>query len=292
MFCAGVLGARGRAGARRRDARTAVWHTLHTTMPAPSYLTNYLRQSGLLQWDRDALSSCELDQEVCRLLHTVAVLEDDTALSARQARSLGIDRSPDIAAFLPVWEREEAEHARALRFVLSGQSYDIPPSPPKKNALRRRCIALLPTTGLHHLPPTELVYCALGAAGEYATIVSYTELAKTVDQPAVASLLRSITRQEGRHFAFFLASAQVRAKSMSALSGRVAKQLLDSIWQPVGIPSLGLTAWRTIFARLLTNEDFRVRAEGMDRVVDMIPHLGGLNLMSTFLREHAPIAGP
>ena len=258
-------------------------------MSSSDHLADFLRHSGAIRWDRDALSTGELDQELCQILHTVAVLEDDTALSACQARSLGIDRARDIAGFLPVWEREEAEHARALRFVLASQIYDLPSTPPKANLVRRRLMALLPTTSLRHFPPTELVYCALGAAGEYATIVSYTELAKTVEQPAIASLLRSITRQEGRHFAFFLAAAQVRAKSMSSLNGALARRLLDTLWQPVGVPSLGLAAWRTIFVRLLADEDFRVRVEGMDRIVDMIPYLGGLNLMGNFLRDHAPI---
>ena len=260
-------------------------------MSAPGYLAKYLRYSGLIEWDGKALSACQLDQDLCQLLHTVAVLEDDTALSASQARSLGIDRSADIGAFLPVWEREEAEHAQALRFLLSTQTYEVPPSPPKGNLLRRRLVSLLPTTALHRVAPTELVYCALGAAGEYATIVSYTELAKTIDQPAVASLLRSITRQEGRHFAFFFAAAQARAESMSALSGRAARRVLESIWQPVGVPSLGLTVWRKIFAQLLANEEFRARVEGTDRVIDMIPHLGDLNLMRDFLRNHAPVEG-
>jgi hypothetical protein len=222
---------------------------------------------------------------MCRLLYTVALLEEDTSISAQQARALGIDRSPDMAAFLPVWEQEEAEHARALRFLLPKQTSNFPQPRPKTILFRRRCIARLPASAFHHLPQTELVYCALGAAGEYVTMVSYTELAKTIEQPPVASLVRSITRQEGRHFAFFLAAARVRAEAMSTLNGVLARRVLDSIWEPVGVPSIGLTAWRTIFARLLANEEFRVRVEAMDRVVDTIPHLGGLNLMRNFLRD-------
>jgi hypothetical protein len=117
--------------------------------------------------------------------------------------------------------------------------------------------------------------------------VSYTELAKLVEQPAVVSLLRAITRQERGHFAFFLAAARARAETMSRFNGLRARRILGSVWEPVGVPSLGIPLWRTIFAPLVRNADFCARLEGMDRVVDTIPHLEGLNLMRTFLQDCA-----
>jgi hypothetical protein len=251
-------------------------------------VTRFLRRSGLVAWDRGALSPCRLDEEFCRLLHVVALLEEDTAISTRQARSLGIDRDSDIAAFLPSWEREEAEHARALRFLLAQQTYCRPPRRSTAIPLRRRAVALVPASPFRRLPQTGLVYSALGAAAEYVTIVTYTEFARSVEQPAVAALLRAIARQEGRHFAFFLAAARVRAEAMSSLHGRLARRALASLWEPVGVPSLGLPAWRRVFARLLERADFRARVQRMDHVVDSIPHLAGLQLMTTFMREEIP----
>lgn len=251
-------------------------------------MTRFLRRSGLVAWDRDALSACRLDEEFCRILHVVALLEEDTAISTRQARSLGIDRAGDLAAFLPSWEREEAEHARALRFLLAPQMYSRPPRRSNAISLRRRAVALVPAAPFRCLPQTGLVFCALGAAAEYVTIVTYTEFARSVEQPAVALLLRAIARQEGRHFAFFLAAARARADVMSSMHGSLARKALASLWEPVGVPSLGLSAWRTVFARLLERADFRARVQRMDQVVDSIPHLGGLQLMSTFMRENIP----
>lgn len=252
----------------------------------PGHAERFLRRSGVITWHREDLSSCELYQQVSRILHAFAVLEEDTAISARQARSLGLDRSSDIAAFLPVWEQEEAEHGRALRFVLAQQQYNFPEPRPKAISLRRRFVALLPATVFRRLPQTELVYCALGAAAEYVTIAAYTEVAKLVEPPAVVALLRSINRQEGRHMAFFLSAARARADATSKFNGALARRVLTSLWEPPGVASLGLSVWRTMFAPLLDNDEFLARAEEMDRVVDTIPHLEGLKLMGTFIRQN------
>ncbi len=233
------------------------------------------------------MASCRIEQEQCGILHVAALLERDTDISARQARSLGIDCSPDVGAFLPVWEAEEAEHT-ALRFLLAHQTYTHPQSRPKAIPLRRRRVARVPLRALRCLPQVGFVFCALGAAAEYVTIVTYSELAGAVEHPVAASLIHDIARQEGRHLAFFLAAARARGVAMSPASGRLARRALEVLWEPVGVPSLGLSAWRTIFARFLERDHLRTRVQVMDRVVDTIPHLAGLNLMSNFLRAHAP----
>jgi rubrerythrin len=254
----------------------------------PAHAVRFQRQSGVITWDRGALSSCKLDEDISRILHAAALLEEDTAISSRQARSLGIDRSPDMAAFLTPWEQEEAEHARALRFLLAQQAYHPLRTTPTVVPFRRRCVARLPATALHRLPQTDLIFCALGAASEYVVVVTYTELAKRVQHPAAVSLLRAIARQEGRHFAFFLAAARHRAEALSTINGFLARKAFTSIWEPVGVPSLGLPTWRAVFAPLLANGDFCARVEVMDRVIDTIPHLGGLHLMENFLRDCTP----
>lgn len=252
------------------------------------HIERFLRRSGLIDWDGDLLARSHLDPELCRTLHVAALLEQDTEITVRQTRALGLDRVDDVAAFLPVWEAEEAEHARALRWLLSHQRYRPPQPRPAAIPRRRRLVARVPASALGRLPSTGLVYCALGAAAEYLTILTYTEVTREVDDPAVGALLQDITRQEGRHFAFFLAAARARADAISPMSGRLARRALVAVWEPVGVPSLGVDAWTAQFGRLLGNARFRARIEGMDRVVDSIPHLDGLHLMETFLRERVP----
>jgi hypothetical protein len=252
----------------------------------PAYVESYLRRSGPIAWDPNVLSRSQVEPAPSRMLHVVAQLEADTAISARQGRSLGIDRASDVAAFLPSWEQEEAEHARAIRFLLSHQSYAPPLPGPATISRRRRVIARLPAGVLRRAPQPALVYLTLGAAAEYVTIVVYSELARVVEDPAVAHLLRDIARQEGRHFAFFLAAARARAEKMSTTNTRVARRMLSAVWEPPGVPSIGLSAWRTAFDPLLRNDAVCARVATMDRIVDTIPPFADLGLMRGFLHNH------
>ena len=250
------------------------------------HLERFERDAGPITWDPAALAECELGPELSRVLHVASVLEEDTAISARQARALGLDRDPDMAGFLTIWEQEEAEHGRALRHLLGAQRYDLPQLRPTLAPLRRHGLASIPLTGLRRVPATGLVVCALGAAAEYVAIVIYTELIKQTDDPRVVTLLRSIVRQEGRHMAFFLAAARSRADDMSTVQGRLSRWAIARIWEPVGLPSLGEQTWHTTLAPLLSDQRVRGRAEKMDHVLDSITHLAGMQLMTTFLRTH------
>jgi hypothetical protein len=256
------------------------------TVDVPAHAWAYLRRAGPIAWDPDVLARSRVEPDLCRILHVVAQLEADTAISARQGRSLGVDRTSDVAAFLPSWEQEEAEHARALRFLLSHQSYAPARPAPASLALRRRAVARLPTGVLRRAPQPPLVYLVLGAAAEYVTIVVYSELARAAADPAVAQLLRDIARQEGRHFAFFIAASRVRARTISAMNARISRRVLKAVWEPPGVPSLGLSAWQTVFDPLLRNDGIRARVARMDRVLDSISHFAGLDLMHDFLQKH------
>jgi rubrerythrin len=258
--------------------------------PPAAHLERFLRHTGPITWDAEELAACTVDPAVARVLHAAVIIEDDTAITARHARSFGLGRSADLAGFLDAWEEEEAEHAHSLRALLEHQRYDAPRPPPTSISRRRRLLARVPARLVGRMPPTELVLCALGAAAEHSALVTYTELAKRTDQPAVTRLLRAILRQEGSHLAFFLAAAQERGATMSATSGRLARRAVSAIWEPVGVPSLGPELWHELFAEWLADDEVVARLEGMDRVIDAIPHLEGLALMHRFLQSAA--SGP
>ena len=247
------------------------------------YVDRYLRASGLVGWHPAQLGACRVDGDMADALRVAVVLEEDTAISAAQARALGLHRSADLGAFLPTWEREEAEHARALRFLL--QLVDGAALRPRSIPIRRRAVARLPVTAAGLLPETALVFCALGVAGEHLAISSYATLASRAEDEPVQSLLAAIAHQEGRHFAFFLAAARARAEMLSTTRGRIARAGLVRFWQPIGVASLDGPKWRALYRTWLNDEGFRARVGRMDRALDTIPHLGGLALMERFLHE-------
>lgn len=256
-------------------------------MRVTDYPTRFHRGSGLIAWDPVALAACRVDADLARILHAAAVLEQDTGITGSQARALGLERPRDLAGFLGVWEAEEAEHARALRFLLTHQAYAVPPERPASIPRRRHRLARVPLGLLGRAPQTPFVFCVLGAAAEYVAIVIYSALARVTDDAAAASLLRAIARQEARHFAFFLAAARVRGDDLSSVGGGIARRALAAVWEPVGVPSLGADAWEAAFGSLLARPDVGGRVAGMDRIVDTIPHLAGLELMAGFLGDRA-----
>lgn len=247
------------------------------------YVTRFLRHAGTISWDPDALAGATVDNSLARILHVAAQLEEDTAITVRHGHSFRIEREADMATFLPVWDSEENEHAVSLRHLLQHQHYDAPVPAPRHISARRRALAHLPASLIGRLPQTTFLFCTLGAAAEYLAMVTYTELGKRTDEPAVASLLRDIVRQEARHFAFLLATAQQRGQRLSPRQGRLARRALDALWEPIGVPSLGRAAWDDLFAPWIAEPQFNARLRMMDRVVDSIPHLGGMRLIERFL---------
>lgn len=255
-------------------------------MPATDdlgHVARFARGAGRIDWAPDDLAGCQLDDDVARLLAVAVLLEDDTGISAAQARALGLDRAPDMAAFLTAWEEEEAEHGRALRCLTAGHVEGRPPARPVGSSLKRHGQALIPARVLGRLGPVGVAFCALGAAAEYVAIVIYTELAKATADPAAAALLRSIICQEGRHLRFFLAAAQRRAATMPSHERRVARWLVARLWTPVGMATLGADRWWDEIGPLLERPEVRARVVRMDRVVDAVPHLAGLGLMGRLL---------
>jgi rubrerythrin len=255
----------------------------------PEHATRFLREAGPVPWNEAACARARVDPQVSRILHVVAQLEADTAITTQHAHTLGIDRGADIAAFLRQWAAEEAEHSRAISLLLQHQTYDPPVPAPPAIERHRRLVARIPRQALGRMRTTGLVYCTLGAAAEYVTVVIYRELVTMIADPAVAALLRAITSQERRHCAFFLTAARERARALSPVEARLTRWVLAEMWAPPGVPSLGLDTWRDAFAPFVEDAALRTRVEEMDRVVDTIPHLAGLHLMQQFLEQCVPL---
>ena len=251
----------------------------------------FLRDAGPVPWDPRALRGAALDPVTARMLEVAAGLEADTGITRDQASALGIDRAPDLAAFFPVWAMEEAEHARALRALVDGRAFpEVPPRPPEI-ARRRRALTRLPVSVLRRLPEPAVVACTFGATAEYVTIIVYRTIAEDLEDAAVRGLLRDIVRQEARHLAFLLAAARARAAELGPVHARVTRRVIRAMWEPPGVPSLGVEGWRDVFAPLLGRAELRARVASMDRMVDSIPHLEGLALMARYLSGPGGVTG-
>lgn len=142
------------------------------------HVERFRAHAGLIAWDGEALARVRLAPDLARILHVAALLEEDTTITTRQASSLGLERSDDLAVFLPQWALEEDEHGRALRALLSHQEYEPPACRPASVPHRRRLVARVPVHLLGRVPSVPFVFCVLGAAAEYVATSLYAELAR------------------------------------------------------------------------------------------------------------------
>ena len=102
---------------------------------------------------------------------------------------------------------------------------------------------------------------------------------------------REITRPERRHCAFLLTAARERGGAISSVEARLTRWVLEEMWEPPGVPSLGLDhVARPAFAPFIDDTTLRARVAEMDRIVDAIPHLADLHLMQRFLEQRVPLA--
>ena len=215
-------------------------------------------------------------------------IESNVQEEARKARRAGLFRSADLAEFYPLWYAEESEHGRALTFL--ADSAGVPPAEVRKRGTKdhlRRAFSPLGMTLCRVLPGSQRGLMAAAAAAEYVTREFYLELARQATAPAVQALFHELARQEGRHLKFFLSAAK-QSQLPDRISLAVVRWLLRGYWRPVGLDRLGQERWLDLFRDFLEKEDFRVRLRRMDSVLDALPGIQGLGLMSRFLDQNCP----
>ena len=127
-------------------------------------------------------------------------------------------------------------------------------------------------------PHLTAVHMTWGAVNEWTTQAAYARLAKLADHPTLNELLRRIMRQEGRHIDFYASQAKSRLADSRAAQ-RLTRWALRRFWAPVGT---GVVPDREVaFLRdyLFGDADGQAMADRIDRRVDRLPGLDGLNLL-------------
>lgn len=252
------------------------------------HVERFLRHAGPIEWSDHEMHGRRVDPALARVLHVAALLERDTAFTVEHARSFGLQRTDDLATFLPLWDTEEREHALAFEALLAQQTYEPPPAAPATISTRRHLAASLPLGLVGRARPVGFLFCVLGAAAEYLATAVYSMLARQATDATVRRLVHEVSRQEARHFAFFLAAAERRGAAMTGVEGAIARRVLAAVWEPIGVPTLGREGWWRLFGDWVTDAHFRDRMLMVDRVIGDLPHLGGCQLMADFVA--APMA--
>jgi rubrerythrin len=245
----------------------------------------YLSAWQRLPWDPDTLRTAAIEPPLEEMIEAAAFVESHSFEEGRKARLLGLTRHRETRQFLEVWLAEESEHGRALGHL--ARSHGLNPERFDGDG-PGRAHRLAANSGLFLSRGSPLAASAalgIGAAAEYMTRAMYRVLGDRSRDPAIRELFNHLASQEGRHLGFFLGAAKATHAPVSSAQLKATQTILRRIWQPVGVDRLGIDRWLAVFGPLfrgLAFADFADQMSRMDGVLDRIPVMHGLGLMSRF----------
>lgn len=241
-----------------------------------------LDTSGI-EWD--AVGSVPVSTAVLRCL---VYMRDVEAFTNRYLAGLVAHpatlRDPLVARFLPVWQAEEAEHARALDRYLRAygarRAVAVPaiqPAPPVGAGERWLVLATRPVG--HVVTAAHMTW---GAANELLTMTGYRLLARRSADPVLGELLLRIAAQESRHYGFYRLQAEWRL-GRSRLARAVLRLLMRRAWTPVGVGD-GFKRpeeFDRVLAFLAGTEDGQRAIATMDAAFGRLPGLHGSRIYAS-----------
>ena len=223
-----------------------------------------------------------LDAQALRCLRYMHDVENHTVCYLRDVLVTRAHRDPEVTSFLTLWNYEEFWHGEAIAKILDAHDEQAGTNRiaalrqrlPRRDAWRPLTFQLVSA----FTPHLTAVHMTWGAVNEWTTQAGYARLAKLAGHPTLSELLRRIMKQEGRHIDFYANQAKGRLAESRAAQ-RLTRWALRRFWAPVGsgvVPGTEVDFLRTY---LFGDDDGRAMADRIDRRVDRLPGLQGLNLL-------------
>jgi hypothetical protein len=253
-------------------------------------IATFKHRTERLRWDDLDLTvfrSNPLDPSVLRCIRYMHDVEYHTICYLRDLLVSPAHSEPDVTAFLSIWAFEEYWHGEALAAVL--EAHDELAGTRRVAAMRGRLGWLERLRPLLMLGGSGLVgrafvatHMTWGAVNEWTTQAGYAQLGRRACHPVLSELVRRITRQEGRHIDFYASEAE-RRLGASSRARRVTRSALRRFWAPVGSGVMPAPETRHMADFLFGGEEGRTVVSRIDRRIDRLPGLGGLDLMARAL---------
>ncbi|MEY2471037.1 MAG: hypothetical protein QOK28_366 [Actinomycetota bacterium] len=245
-----------------------------------------LRRSELLDTtdlDWDAVGNAPIDADA---IATLVYMRDVEAFTNRYLTGLVAHpatlRDERVAQFLPIWQREEMEHARALdrylQLVSQRCGVDVPDTQPAPPATDEKWQVLV-TRPIGHV--VTAAHMTWGAANELLTMTGYRLLARRSTDPVLRELLLRIAAQESRHYSFYFLQAQFRLGE-SGLARYLLAKVMKRAWTPVGVGE-GFKSrgeFDRVLAYLSADERGRRAVTKMDGTFSRLPGLAGVRIFA------------
>lgn len=256
-------------------------------------IDSYKRRTARLQdddIDYEAFRDQPLDADTLRTLRYMHDVEHHTVCYLRDLLVTRAHNDPEITTFLTFWAYEEFWHGEALGRVLAAHGEVAGRARVATVRARRRVSAALsPLTSMLSsalTPHFGAVHMTWGAVNEWCTQAGYARLATRAGHPVLSALTERITRQEGRHIDFYASQAEARLRA-SATARRLTRFALDRLWAPVGSGVMPETEVTHVVRHLFTDDDGRNLGRRIDRRIERLPGLEGLDLVSRRIDRYA-----
>lgn len=258
-------------------------------------LANLIDRSSRLDLkgvDFDAFTDQPLDSHTLRCLRYMHDVESHTVCYLRDLLVTRAHVDPEVTAFLACWGYEEHWHGDAIARVLTAHGELAGPArvAATRRALGRldRIRPLLYVAGSALSKHVVTVHMAWGAVNEWTTQAGYARLAAKSGHPELTELLRRIMKQEGRHIDFYVGQARRRlAESLGAQ--RATRAALGRYWRPVGSGLMPRPEVAFLVRHLFADEDGTQVANRIDRHIDRLPGLEGLDLVAAAVAHASPL---
>jgi hypothetical protein len=232
--------------------------------------------------DFDAFQDQPLDADTLRCLRYMHDVEFHTVCYLRDLLLTPAHQDPEMTSFLTFWNFEEFWHGEALGMVLASHGEAAGDS--RVATVRERLgwrDRIRPTLTTLSSAIVGRAYIAVhmtwGVINEWSTQAGYARLSARANHPVLSELLTRIMKQEGRHIDFYGAQAATRLAE-STKAQRVTRFALRHFWAPVGAGVMPDAECRFVISHLFGDDDGRAVAERIDRRIDRLPGLAGLDL--------------
>jgi hypothetical protein len=252
------------------------------------------RSSHRLVWDDLDLGAFRREPLVEDALRTIRYMHDvefHTVCYLRDLLLTPAHADPRVTGFLNMWVYQEFWHGEALAAVLA--AHGEPSGDERVGAARARLGArdrirplLMALGGWIGGSDFTAVHMTWGAVNEWTTQSGYARLSKLAGRPVLSELLKRIMRQEGGHIDFYAGEA-ARRLSESKRARRLTRGALRRFWAPVGSGVMPEAEVHFLARYLFGGPTGRAAAQRIDRQIDRLPGLGGLELV-----EQAVAPGP
>ena len=232
-----------------------------------------------------------LDDGTLRCLRYMHDVEFHTVCYLRDLLLTPAHNEPEITTFLTFWNFEEYWHGEALGRVLAAHgepAFDTRVADVRRHlGWRDRIRPALTTLSSATVGRAYIaVHMTWGVINEWSTQAGYARLAAQAKHPLLSELLGRIMKQEGRHIDFYGSEASKRLAE-SSKAQRVTRFALKHFWAPVGTGVMPDAECRFLVDHLFGGDDGKVAAERIDRRIDRLPGLAGLNLAMTARQKYA-----